>query len=370
MAKREFLQLSHVLDATKHTIGSWFASEKLDGQRAFWDGGLTRGMLASDVPFANVEKDGRYLFPPKATGLWSRYGKAIQAPDWWLDGLPPGFPIDGELYMGRGRFQELTSCVKQLNGDDRWKEVKLLAFDSPALRVIFGNGEIKNTNYKKKFVNVYHNLPCEEMDRVYNRPKTLEFRTVYTWMKEILNLVDWDDSERSFTIHNQIQLAHKNVDAQVEVANLLDKITSEGGEGLILRNPTSYWVPERSHACLKVKGLLDSEARVVGYVWGRQTELGSKLLGLMGALIVEWNGKRFELSGFTDEERRMTAIGMSDRQTLNMIAFEQGINNPGEEVRDHLYNATFPRNSLVTFKYRELTTDGIPKEARFLRKAE
>lgn len=369
MAKREFLQLAHVYNPKKHNIGSWFASEKLDGMRAFWDGGITRGMPAESVPFANVEKDGRYLSPPIATGLWSRYGKAIQAPSWWLNGLPEGFPLDGELYMGRGRFQELTSCVKQMIGDDRWEEVKLLAFDSPAYRVVFGNGEISNTNYKKKFSNVYHALKCDEVDRIYNRPKTLEFRTVYAWMRETVNIVKFFDKRRRFTIHRQEELPYKNTNAEARVQELLNDITNDNGEGLILRHPTSYWVPERTHTCLKVKDVLDSEATVVGYVWGRQTELGSKLLGLMGALVVDWNGKRFELSGFTDDERRMDYTdAVYNSKLLLKEANAVGILHPGEPVINDIHNPKFPIGSSVTFKYRELTVDGIPKEARYWRK--
>ncbi len=64
--RREFLQLAHVFDPSKHTIAGWFMSEKLDGMRCFWDGGITRGMFARDVPFANVAKDDRYISSPRS----------------------------------------------------------------------------------------------------------------------------------------------------------------------------------------------------------------------------------------------------------------------------------------------------------------
>jgi hypothetical protein len=61
MAKREFLQLAHKLDAKKHGIGGWLYSEKLDGERCFWDGGVSTGLAKSEIPWANTNKDERYV---------------------------------------------------------------------------------------------------------------------------------------------------------------------------------------------------------------------------------------------------------------------------------------------------------------------
>ena len=117
MAKREFLQLAHKYIGHNSThMGGWFMSEKLDGIRAFWDGGISRGIPAHKIKWANTAKDYRLKELPTATGLWSRYGKVIHAPDFWLDKMPP-VPCDGELYCGRGEGsrQLLTSAVKKFN---------------------------------------------------------------------------------------------------------------------------------------------------------------------------------------------------------------------------------------------------------------
>ena len=42
---------------------------------------------------------------------------------------------------------------------------------------------------------------------------------------------------------------------------------------------------------------------MVGFTSGRETHKGSRLLGKIGALIVDYQGKRLELSGLTDAER-------------------------------------------------------------------
>jgi len=101
MINREFVMLAQVYNPSKHKIGGWFVSTKYDGQRCIWDGGASRGIPKIEVPWANNKKDERYLERPIATGLWSRYGNVIHAPDWFLDGLPTGMLLDGELWSGR-----------------------------------------------------------------------------------------------------------------------------------------------------------------------------------------------------------------------------------------------------------------------------
>lgn len=346
MSKRTFLMLAHVFKGDEN-IGSWFCSEKLDGLRAWWDGGITRGIPCKQVPFANVEKDARYLQDPVATGLWSRYGKAIQAPSWWLDKLPVGLPLDGELYIGRSSFQSLTSIVKKIKPGAEWLQVTFKVFDTPPLRVVLANGEINETNYRKRFAGIsYGQLRSFP-------PGRGDFASVHAFLRG-----EGIENDR-VQVLPQSRLAVSSAAAREEVTSLLDEVVSGAGEGLMLRNPGSMWVPQRSKSLLKAKGMLDSEAEVVGYVFGRETDKGSKLLGLMGAMIVRWRGKIFELSGFTDEERSLCGG-----------AYEYGCSHPGERVPDQFQNLTFPVGSQVTFKYRELTDGGVPKEARYLRKRE
>ena len=109
MPKREFCQLAHDYVSGKYTVAGQFYSEKLDGQRAIWDGGVSRGIPKAQVPYANNDRDGRYVNPPIATGLWTRYGNVVHAPDWILDQLP-ALPLDLELYAGRKRFQFMQTA--------------------------------------------------------------------------------------------------------------------------------------------------------------------------------------------------------------------------------------------------------------------
>lgn len=110
----------------------------------------------------------------------------------------------------------------------------------------------------------------------------------------------------------------------------LDEVVSGGGEGLMLHRADVSYESGRSAALLKVTPWLDAEARVVAHLSGK-----GKYSGMLGALKVEMpDGRRFSLgSGFTDAQRR----------------------DPP------------PIGAQVTYRYRELTRNGIPRFPHFLR---
>ena len=45
----------------------------------------------------------------------------------------------------------------------------------------------------------------------------------------------------------------------------LDRVNKEEGEGLMLRDPESFYENRRSHSLLKVKTFHDDEATVIGF---------------------------------------------------------------------------------------------------------
>lgn len=203
----------------------YWVSEKLDGVRAYWDGE-------------------RFL---------SKQGHVYNAPEWFTEGFPDR-PMDGELWMGRGRFAELSGAVrKQLPVYGEWREVRYMVFDLPASSLPF-SGRVKQ-------------------------------------MRELLASLD---SPFLAMIEQQQGVSH------VELMTRLDKVTDAGGEGLMLHHGDSLYRAGRSSDVLKVKRYQDSEAVVVGH-----TEGTGKYEGMMGALVVELaEGRQFKLgTGFSDAER-------------------------------------------------------------------
>ena len=361
MANREFLMLAHSL-GTRHCVGGWWWSEKLDGMRAYWDGGITRGLMKAQVPFANLKKDERYKKPPMATGLWSRYGNVIHAPDWWLDKLPK-IPLDGELYVEEGYRQDIMSIVKDIEPSGEWVHVRNKVFDSPPPAVIYDDGKINNPNFSKRFAGVmqwYRNEVEEEFKPEWIAGSRTAFRSTYHRLYATLL-----NNEIAEAIP-QMELPMATDAALEELRRQLDIITNRGGEGIIVRNPNLPYECIRSHHMLKMKKLQDMEGKVIGYTTGRETDKGSKLLGLMGALILRIdNNITLELSGFTDSERQL--IGNDGTYCASA---DWAMEHPGEECPDWIEAVNFPRGSRVTFRYRGLSKDGVPQEARYWRRRE
>ena len=286
----------------------WLMSEKLDGMRCLWDGGCTRGLPKLMVPWAHTGKDARLRQPPVATGLWSRYGGVISAPDWWIDKLPIGTMLDGELYTP-GYRQDLLSVVK---GGGNWGSVGYRVYDCPppllilearTMRVGATKIGINMGGRIEDYREMYRNHPIRGgtgyMDRMRHCPVGLE--------------------------HPQELILEPGA-----LARRLDEVLAAGGEGLVVRHPQGLYHCCRHPGILKIKGMDEDEGQVYGFVDG----LG-RHVGRIGALIIKWKGREVSLgSGLTDQDREMTDwIGQK-----------------------------------VTFRYRGLSKDGQPQEPRYVRR--
>ncbi len=201
----------------------WWMSEKLDGVRAYWDGAT----------------------------FWSRLGNEFLAPEWFTETLPET-PLDGELWMDRGAFQQAVGIVKRQDRSDAWAELKYVAFDAPAQEgpfearlevlsdLVAGGGE---------YVEALDHEICEGLDHLFEE---------------------------------------------------LRRVEGLGGEGLMLRKRGSLYVGSRSSTLLKVKSFHDAEARVIGYTDGT-----GRHKGRVGALVLERpDGVTFKCgTGLSDGER-------------------------------------------------------------------
>lgn len=347
------VQLAHKFQADRNKVAGWYASEKLDGTRCFWDGGLSRDIATPAVPWANLDKS----YKPVATGLWSRYGNVITAPDWFLNQLPP-FPLDGELHCGRNTLQKLRSIIGEHKPDEKaWKAVEYAVFDSPSLLSVFATRKITGTNYTKNInyqeVRAWMNGldECRLAEYVMTPPDA-KFEEVLVFLRENL------ESEGRIYLHGQTKLDLDEDEAQKQLRKLFEKVTSEGGEGLILRHPYANYETKRTRNVLKYKPLDDDEGIIIGFTSGRETDKGSKHLGKIGALILNFKGKRLELAGLTDDEREFGTSDMAYYASLN----------PGKDMPADFIGKHFRPGQKVTFTYvGRLTDDGLPKEARFLR---
>jgi len=280
------------------------------------------------------------------------------APDSFLD-LLPAAPLDGELWAGRGNFQLCRSICGGDSPDPRFSLISFAVYGFPPIDTVIQTGEIKNANFHclfdeesiQKFVAF-----CAE--NVSPNFQTLDAGA--TFDHELMAGAQLLSGDRVF-VHKQVRLPDDEAAAVAQIEVELGKVLELGGEGVMLRSPGAAWTPKRVSTLLKYKPFNDDEGVLVGFTTGRETDKGSRLRGKIGALILDYKGKRLELSGLTDEEREFCCYNDTT------YAHE----HPGEEMpRDVRASRKFKLGQKITFIFRELTDDGIPKEARYLRQRE
>lgn len=207
-------------------LRAYWVSEKLDGVRAYWNG----------------------------TQLISRGGHPISAPVWFTQGWPAE-PVDGELWAGRGGFQQAVSTVRQQTPDDAgWRQIRFMVFDLPAHP---GNFTQRAAAYRLW---------------VAQRQQP--------WVRAV---------EQTRIIGHEALMRR------------LTETDRAGGEGLMLHRGDALYLAERSDNLLKLKLHEDADAEVIGYVAGR-----GKYTGMTGALRVRSaDGREFRVgSGLSDALRR------------------------------------------------------------------
>ncbi|WP_456479164.1 DNA ligase [Nautilia sp.] len=174
-------------------------SEKLDGVRAYWDG--------------------KYL--------WSKKGKIINAPKWFLAKYPP-FTVDGELWIKRGDFENISSIVLDKVPSEGWKKIKHYIFDVPNAK---GN--------------------------LFERLATLK-----SFENDVIKTIP-----------------HIKIKSKEHLKKFFDEVIKNGGEGVVIRDPDTAYERKRSNKILKLKLFLDDECEIVGYTEGK-----GKFQGLVGAI--------------------------------------------------------------------------------------
>lgn len=210
-------------------LEKYWVSEKLDGIRAYWNG----------------------------INLKTRNGHVIHAPKWFTQPLP-SFPVEGELWAGRGRFHVVQTTVMDTQADDvAWRSIGFYLFDLP-----------------------------HDLDTFDNR---------------YANLSRWLESLKQQGDYSHLALVEQYaINSEVELNQKLLALSEKGAEGLMLKRIDVEYQSGRTDALLKLKTYQDREAVIIGYKAGK-----GKYKGQVGALLVRnSDGVEFYLgSGLSDQLR-------------------------------------------------------------------
>ena len=180
----------------------------------------------------------------------SRTGNVFVAPEWFTRHLP-AIRLDGELFCGRGMFQTTVGIVRtKTHVDSDWKTVRYCVFDAPDI----------TGGFEARLAACEHLLADVAIADVVAQ-------TVCTG----------DD----------------------HLSDVFASLCADGAEGVMLRKPGSDYEPKRSSTLLKYKPVDSDEGVVIGSEPG-----AGRLDGLVGALLLQWNGVVVRVgSGLTDAIR-------------------------------------------------------------------
>jgi DNA ligase-1 len=211
----------------------WLVSEKLDGVRACWDGE-------------------RMVF---------RSGRPLALPAVIRERLPAE-PLDGELWLGRGRFEAISGLLRsdRVADADAWRGVQYHVFELPAAAGRFAERAAR--------------------------------------LQHIAGACAWP---------GLVAAVQQPVADAGALQRRLHAVVAAGGEGLMLHHADAPLAQGRSPWLCKYKPLQDAEAMVVGHRPGK-----GRHQGRLGALQVRRDdGVMFFLgTGFTDAQREAPpAIG-------------------------------------------------------------
>lgn len=158
--------------------------------------------------------------------------------------------------------------------------------------------------------NVFDMVPLDEFRLGISADKALVRKVTLgaTLMDESIQILEpekWAVLIQAFGIHHELKAIRpvpilgfvKNMS---DVEPIVNKIWARGGEGVMLNSSIGKYEIKRSKELLKVKHTEERTLEVVDILEGT-----GKFEGMMGALVVDYNGNKLGVgSGFTDAQRQ------------------------------------------------------------------
>ncbi len=276
----------------------WFMSEKKDGYRS---------------TFQYINGKGTFL---------SRTGKPFNAPQWFIDAMPP--PkflkkdiLDGELWAGRDNFEMMGVVRKKVPIDEEWIDIQFHVYD-------IVNGA--NT-FVKRLERLFDIVSFTE-NRWNHLVKTKQITSPY--------------SNLTCPIQYTEQI---KIDSIKTMETYYQSILKKGGEGIMIKHPLCPYEKGRSSYLLKYKPVFDREAIVIDYSEGK-----GKYKGKLGAFVCKLLINH-DTHMVIDEnpEHIFTISGMDD------------------DIRNN-YKKTHPIGTIISFGCSGYTGKGVPRFGRYIRK--
>lgn len=204
-------------------LENFVVSEKLDGVRAFWDG----------------------------KNLYSRNGKPLNPPQWFIQGFPP-FSIDGELWNKRDNFSQILSIISTDKDKSLWEELQFFVFDVPSEQI-----------------GLLHRLDTLKSFLTQNPNKYIKI------------------------------IPQENISSFDELDLKLETLLQAKAEGLVIRHIHKPYIVGRSKFDLKLKPFSSDDCKIIGFTQGK-----GRFHSQVGSIICQKDDLTLKIgSGLSDDLR-------------------------------------------------------------------
>lgn len=321
---KEFGMLAHHWNGSFEQVKGWFCSRKYNGWSALWDGGVTRGMLATEVPWYYKGGDKRQII---STGLWSlgrgNKPKVIQAPSYFTGKLPKNVPVHGELWFSDRLDIIKRTCGLKFGYSPMWHNIRFKAFGIKSYALWEGLPD---------------NIVLEDEHNPFTC-KDMKFKASIEYLKNFENNI-------FEPVDVAIVKSQKCIDIFKEMSEQCQ------WEGLMFSNPNGIYECKRSWNNLKYKNVYETEAAICGYEEGKT----GRVLGKVGAIqaTLVWDSKVESVFGgtslMTNKEANFCISGLTDPE------------REWDECR-----SKYPIGSKIKFRYTGVSSHGIPQSCNVYR---
>ncbi len=184
---------------------------------------------------------------------------------------------------------------------------------NPITSALVLDGEVVSKNFQELMRQIHRKISSQNKDATLFLFDILSFENFkfgvekLSYTKRNENLNNWYKRNFEF-LHNVKLINRKLVDLDTDEGkkiykNFNNKSITEGYEGIMIKDPESFYECKRSSTWLKLKPIIEISLQVINYEEG-----SGRNKGKLGALIAEGedDGKFFKLnigSGFTDQQR-------------------------------------------------------------------
>ena len=289
--------------------------------------------------YVTEKLDGNRCIAKYVDGKWhflSRNGKEMHV-DFDMSGLDTSYIYDGEVVSIDQAKLSLTIYNKVVYNIQ------------PNTFVAYDFGETsglinKHSTDKKLIYNIF--------DIITDAP--------YVFRREELHRIDYSQKLSKQVLIHPVLKYFKTLDELEACQNILNDVTSLGGEGLMINLASATYLHKRTDQILKLKKVYTMDMKVYDVSYGEGKYEG--MIGALEAVAKTDDGKTIICSvgtGLSDEQREEWSIDTSRimGKTIEVSYFSLSQTKQDREYGTNIYSLRFPRLKRVRDDKDETSTD-------------